>query len=115
FKAAEAGCLCSAFAGLEQKCANAAARPVWMNEEGADLGGIVIRIEQVVVPIGPLIGAVQSFSLAPSTARDDFLVRERFRGTIFHNEIGAVGDELRVDAENTGQRTFSLRESVVTG
>jgi hypothetical protein len=84
-----------------------------MNEKGADFGGVATWVEKIVVPVGPLVGAVEGFAFAPSAAGNDDRRRIRLRGTILHNQIRTVGNELCVDAENRGQRAFHLRGSVV--
>jgi len=58
FETREAGGSCCVFAGNEKQRADSAACPVGMNEKGADFGGIAVRVEQVVVAVGPLIRAV---------------------------------------------------------
>src|SRR4029077_11247605 len=65
--------------------------------------------------VGPLIGAVKSLSFAPASARDDRWRDLRVRRAMLHNQIGAVGDELRIHAEDGCQRAFPLRRSVIVG
>src|SRR5260370_41529947 len=69
-EAGEASGLCCDLACIEEKGADAVARPVGMNKEGADFGGVLTRGEEVVVPIGPLVGAVEGFAFAPAAAGD---------------------------------------------
>jgi hypothetical protein len=42
-----------------------------MYEESANLRGVVTRVEEVVVAVGPLVGAVEGFAFAPAPAGDD--------------------------------------------
>ena len=84
-----------------------------MNEEGANLSSVMMRVEQVIVPVVPLIGPVKSFALAPAAAGDDDWRSLRFRRTILDNQEGTVRDELSIDSEDGSQRTFHLCGSVV--
>src|SRR5260370_25074134 len=71
FKAREASTFRGILAGGEEEAADAASRPVRMNEEGANLCGIAARVEQIIVAVGPLVGAVQSLAFAPAAAAYD--------------------------------------------
>ena len=42
-----------------------------MNEKGANLGSVMLGIEQRSLAAGPLIAAVKSFSFAPAAAAHD--------------------------------------------
>lgn len=84
-----------------------------MNEEGANLGCVMMRVEEVVVPVGPLIGAVEGFAFAPAATGDDDQRGLRFRRAILDNQVCAVGNELSIDSEDSGERALHLRLSVV--
>src|SRR6266852_2862862 len=71
FEAHEAGRFSGILAGGKKQGADAAARPVRTNEEGANLCGIAARVEQIIVAVGPLVGAVQSLAFAPAAAAYD--------------------------------------------
>ena len=86
-----------------------------MDEERANFGGVMARVEEIVVAVGPLVCAVECFALAPSTTGDDERLRRRFGGAMLDDQIGAVGDELGIDTEDGGQRAFHLRGSVILG
>src|SRR5215472_10108975 len=70
FVAAEACGVGGLFASLENSASNALSRPVRVYKEGTNLGGIVLRIQQSVLPACPMITAVKSFAFAPSAAPD---------------------------------------------
>jgi hypothetical protein len=42
-----------------------------MDEKGANFGGVVLWIEQGSLPAGPLVSAIERFSLAPAAAAYD--------------------------------------------
>src|SRR6266478_1990442 len=80
FEAAEAGRLCRVFTGFEEQRADAAASPRRVNEEGADFCGVPAGVEKIVLAVGPLVGAVERFALAPAAAADDERASGCFRG-----------------------------------
>src|SRR5580693_8285558 len=90
-----------------------------MYEEGADFRGVAAWIEKRIFSPGPLIAAEKSFAFAPSAATDcDYFCATTFcfRFSLrfnFSDEIGFVGDELGIDAENTFQCAFNLLGRVV--
>src|SRR6266478_6792764 len=84
-----------------------------MDEESANFGSVMAGVEEVVVAVGPLICAVKRLALAPAAAGDDGRRGLRFRRAMLYNQICAVGNELRIDAKDSGQRAFHLRGSVV--
>src|SRR6266478_150639 len=86
-----------------------------MDEESANFGSVMAGVEEVVVAVGPLICAVEGLALAPAAAGDNDRRGLRFRRAMLYNQICAVGNELRIDAEDSGQRPFHLRGSVVLG
>src|ERR1700687_4365770 len=86
-----------------------------MDEESANFGGVMARVEEIVVAVGPLIGAVEGLALAPSTTGDDERLRRRFGWAMLDDQIGAVGNELGIDTEDGGQRAFHLRGRVILG
>ncbi len=86
-----------------------------MDEESANLGGVMTRVEEVVVTVGPLVCAVKRFAFAPAAAGDDQRRGLRFRRAVLDDQVCAVGNELRIDTENGGQRAFHLRGTVILG
>src|SRR6266851_9420761 len=77
----EAGKACGQgrpFTSLKDHAADTASRPGWMHEEGAYLGGIVMRIEQCCLAADPLVTAVEGLAFAPAAAADDGRVGSRF-------------------------------------
>src|SRR5205823_13866158 len=80
-------------------------------------------IQQGILAAGPMVAAKESLAPAPASAADNHPVSRRLRlpcvalrgACRFRHKIGAVGDELAVDAKNGLQRAFDLRESVVFG
>lgn len=111
----EAGGFGRTFAGIQQKSPDAATSPVWVDEEGADLGRIATRVKEVVVAVGPLVSTVEGFTLAPPATGDDGRLSLRFSRAILDNQVGAVCDELGIDTEDGGQGPFQLRGCVVQG
>jgi hypothetical protein len=107
----ETGSECCVLAGLEDYAADAAAGPVGMNEEGADLGGIVSRVQQGVFAGGELVAAVESPSFAPAARGDDFGAAAEAQD--FRHEIGPIQDQLAVDAVYGLQRAFDLSGRIV--
>jgi len=121
-KSRSPGCI---FAGFEDSAAYAAARPVRVDEEGADFCGVVKGIEQRILAAGPVIAAVKSFAFAPATAADKDVLRGLILLVIlltgthfgsrmrFGNEVRSVRDQLSVDAEDRFECAFNLRGSIV--
>jgi len=77
-----------------------------MDEEGADLGRVRLRIELGGIAIGARVAAEQRASAAPAATG-----RETARR--LDDEIAAVVNELRIDSERAAQRAFDLRRRVV--
>ena len=111
FETLEAGGAGGGFAGVEKERADAAACPGGVDEEGANFCGVLARVEQSVFTAGPAVAAVESLPFAPAAAADDD-GRGAGRGG-FGNEVGAIGDELCINAEDGLERAFDLRGSVV--
>ena len=65
------------------------------------------------MPVGPLIRAIECFAFAPAAAGDEERLRRRFGWAMLDDQVSAVGDELRIDTEDGGQRAFHLRWSVI--
>src|SRR5262249_6964565 len=92
--------------------ADATPRPSRMNEERANLRRVALRIQQLILAAGPMIAAVERLALAPAAAANDDALRAWTRLGLGNN-IGTVGNELAVHAQNRFQRAFDLRRSVV--
>ena len=110
FKAGKAGSTSGRFAGIEDFGAEAAAGPIGVNEEGADFGGIDCGIEEICFANGSVVAAEEGFAMAPAAAAGQ---DSGARRACFGDEIGAVGDELSVEAEERAERAFDLCWSVV--
>lgn len=112
FEAGEAGGFGGVFAGFEEECAEAAASPIRMDEDGADFCGVVVGIQEFGFADGGVVGAKESFAFAPAAAGDDgFCIFGSFG---FGDEVGLVGDELCIEAEDSAEGAFDLRGSVVS-
>src|SRR5436309_15316389 len=59
------------FASLEDPASDSAARPIWMDEEGANLCRIAKRVEQSILASRPTVAPVERLALAPAAASDD--------------------------------------------
>src|SRR5215813_1333588 len=68
FEASEAGRPGGVLTIIQNDAADAAARPVRMNEECPHLGGICFRVQQVVLPLSPAITAIERLAFAPAAA-----------------------------------------------
>src|SRR5271170_3012338 len=120
FEACEAGGAGGIFAQLKNFASDTAARPVRIYIEGADLCGFGCGIEQaavaarrIVVTAETGISAAEGAPFRPAAAG-----RERRIGSgvgIFDDEVGLVGDELRVEAEVGAQGFLNLGGRVVRG
>ena len=106
--AAEAAGSGLGFAALEDRGAEAATCVRRIDEECANLRCIDRGIELGLVASRTRITAEQRAPLAPAAAGDELAVR-------FRDEVGAIQDQLRVDAERAAQRAFDLRRRVVIG
>ena len=113
FEFGEAGGFGGVFAGFEEQSAEAAAGPIGMNEDGANFGGVGGGIEKVGFAEGGVVAAEEGFAFAPTAAGDDGFCGEA--GGCFRYEIGLVGEELGVEAENGAEGAFDLCGSVVVG
>jgi len=110
FKTGKAGGACGGLAGVEDFAAEAAASPIGMNEEGADLGGVDSRIEKVWFADGGVVAAEEGFAMAPAAAADQ---DSGAGGVGLGDEIGAVSDELGVETEEGAERAVDLFGRVV--
>src|SRR5260370_408173 len=59
------------FAGQQDHAANSAARPIRMDEESANFRCIMLRAQQCILALCPMIAAVECLALAPAAASDD--------------------------------------------
>jgi hypothetical protein len=93
-----------------------------MNEEGANFGSVVLRVEQDRLAARPLVAAIKGFSFAPAAAAyDDWRPSRWLRGRVardhirffLRDEIGSVGDELSIHAIHRRQGALNLGWSVV--
>ena len=105
FEAGEAFGLSGLLAQLEDAGADAAPRPGGMNEEGANFGGVGARIEESVVAAGAMIAAVGRFAAGPAAAGREAATGVGAVRVIgrFDREVGAVGDQLRVETQPGAQ------------
>src|SRR5205807_6894241 len=71
FKTGKTGGPCRSFASIQNRAANAAPRPFRMDEEGANLGCIVKRVQQLVFSFRPAVATVEGLPLAPAAAADN--------------------------------------------
>src|SRR5216683_4084705 len=70
-EASKPGRFCDVFASLQDQTADAAARPIRVDEKGADFRGIAERVQQRLFAARPMVAAVKRFALAPAAAADD--------------------------------------------
>ena len=110
FKTGKTGGAGGGFAGFEDSGADAAAGEIGMNEEGADFGGIGFGIEELGFADLRVVGAEEGFAFAPAAAAGEMAGTG---GSGFGDEVGAVGDELGVEAENRAEGAIDLFGSVV--
>ena len=96
------------FARLDDASPNPAPRPVRMDEEGSDAGSVVSRVEQIVALTLHLVAAIERLALAPTAATNDLVV-------CHHGVVGAVRNELAIDAEDVDDRALNLTVGVVPG
>src|SRR5262249_5084061 len=113
FEASEAGGFGSVFTGFEEKRAEAAAGPIGVDGEGADFSGVGGGSQKLTVTGGGRGTADKSFASAPGAACG----YDGFSSGVgrFDDEIGLVGDELRIEAEDSAEGAFDLSGSVVVG
>lgn len=109
FEAGEALCEGGLFAVVKEEGSDAAAGPVWVDEEGSDFGGVDGGVEEFGFADGGLVASEEGFAFAPAATSDEFV------GGCFYFEIGLVGDELGVDAEDSNESGFDLFGCVFVG
>src|SRR5438128_3664580 len=90
---------------LKNLAADSASSPFWMDEEGADLGRIFLRIKKLIFTSWPMIAAEQGLAFAPAATADQHGVVIQHG---FGNEIRSIGNELCIHAEQCAQRTLKL-------
>ena len=76
---------------MHEEAADSPAFPTGSDKEGANSGSIGCRIEQRVLPDSMVVAALEGLASAPTAAGNDQTLR-------LHHEIGAVADELCIDA-----------------
>src|SRR6267142_5416321 len=109
------------FAGFQNHSADALPRPGRMDEERANLRGIVKGIEKLVFSARPAVTAIQSLALAPAAATDN-----QTRGSVIlwfmaltsaryclRDEVRPVGNQLAIHSKNGLERTFNLRRRII--
>lgn len=107
FEFAETGCCCGVFAGFQDESADALAGEIGMDEDGADAGGIGGGVEVGIFADRAVVAAEESLAHAPAAAAGEAAIEG------FHDEVGVVGDETGVEAENGSEGAFDLGGSVV--
>src|SRR5262249_18950789 len=80
---------------------DAAPRPIRMNEEGTDAGGVKFWIKPGVVLSRDVVAAEQSLALAPAATSGHL-------GVALGDEVSTVVDELAIDAEAVAEGGFNL-------
>jgi hypothetical protein len=98
------------FAGVEDRGADTAAGPLRVYEEGADLGRLGGWIEKLVLAVCVVVSAEERPAFAPAAAAGD----RRIVGGL-GDEVRAVSDQLRVDAEDRRQGALDLDRGVGCG
>ena len=93
-------------AGVEQEGAESASCPNGMNEERADARGVARGIEHRGLAAGQRIGAEQRVAVAPAATGGEPAVD-------LDRQVGAVANELAVDAPSGAERGFDLSRGVV--
>jgi hypothetical protein len=107
FAAREAVRVRFALAALQQRLADTLACIVRIHKERPDLRGIDCGIQFQRVALGMGIAAKQRAAATPATAADQ-------PAFSFNDEIRAVINQLRVDAECAAQCAFNLLRSVIS-
>lgn len=88
--------------------AEALAGVAGMDEDGADFGGVGLGVEEIGLAEGGFVGSKEGFAHGPAAASSQF-------ARIFGDEVGAVADELGVEAEDGAEGALDLRGGVVVG
>ena len=109
-QASETRRCCCFFANFQNSAAHSAPRPVGMDEEGAYLGRIVVRIEKSIFAAGAVVASIQRLALAPASAAGYSLVPVH-RG--FRHKIRAILDQLCIHSEHQLQSLLSLLPRIV--
>src|SRR5579862_2134062 len=81
-----------------------------MNEEGANFGSVVLRVEQRRLAASPLIAAIKGFALAPTPTSDNGPARFR---AFFRHKIRFVRYQLSINPIDGCERAFNLRGRVI--
>jgi hypothetical protein len=90
---------------LQNSAAHSAARPIRMNEKGAYLGRIVVRIEEGIFAAGAVVASIECLALTPAPAPGKNLVPVR---PGFRHKIGPVFNKLRIHPKHQLQGLLSL-------
>src|SRR5262249_27320077 len=110
FETGKAGGAGGRFAGFEDLAADAAASEIGMDEKGADFGGVGFGIEQFGFSYVRSVGAKEGLAFAPAAAAGQEV---RAAGASFGDEVGSIGNQLRVESEYGAQGACDLFGSVV--
>lgn len=97
-----------AFAVRHDRAADPLASPCRMNKEGADARRVSRWIERGVFAFSTVITTEKRPASAPATTTYDPTVS-------FGDEVGAIANELAVDAEHRSHRRLHLLRGVVAG
>ena len=91
--------------GNQQQAANAPAGPSGMDEEGADAGRFMSGVKVAVLSGSGAIATEDGTSSAPAAATDD-------GGTLLNDEVGAIGNQVPVDAEDGAECGCDLSRGI---
>jgi hypothetical protein len=97
---------CRTLAGPHDLASDSAARPVGMHKESADPRRFDCRVQQRIVLVRRVVAAKGSSPATPSAATHDLKAGVR-------HKIGAVTNELRVDAEDRAERPLDLFDGMI--
>jgi len=104
----EACCAGGVFNGGEDQGTEALSGEVGMNEDSAHLSGVGCWVEQLGFTAGAAVCAEESLAFGPSTAACQPLSVDGFC-----DKVGAIRNELCVDAQDGAERAFDLRGRIV--
>ena len=102
-KSGGVSCLLARFQDLAR---DSSSRPGGVYKKRSNLRSVHTRIEQLILPVRSAVAAVECFPLAPAAAADEHPFPEV--PDRLGDEIGFVGNQARVDALRSLERTFDL-------
>src|SRR6266403_6326262 len=108
-------------ASLQDHGADSAPRPIWVNEERANLCRVAKWVQQRILAPRPMVTPIKRLALAPTAATDNHQSGWPVHRTnaiawaafVLRHDTSALGDELAIDAKNGFERALDLRGRVI--